>query len=137
MRIIDHADPGHPPDTPLREFEGRPLGAGVSFIIVSTDQPGVGPDLHRHPYPETFVIRAGRARFTVGGEELTGVGGQIIVVPAGTAHAFAALGPGRLEMVDIHASDTFITEWLAGPPAALRPAVPGDATGSASGPRPP
>lgn len=101
----------------LTEFEGKAYGAEVSVIVVSTDVEGAGPALHRHPYPETFVIRAGRARFTVGDEQLIGVTGQIIVVPAQTPHKFAALGPERLEMVDVHASDTFITEWLEDPDA--------------------
>ena len=117
MHIIESASLSHSADAPLTEFEGRQFGAGVSFIIVSTDEPGVGPDLHQHPYPETFLIRSGRALFTVRDEQITGVGGQIIVVPAFTPHKFEVIGPERLEMIDIHANDTFITDWLEGPRA--------------------
>ena len=99
---------------PLTEFEGCRFGSGVSIIIVSSDKPGLGPELHRHPYSETFLIHAGCALFTVGGEQFVGVGGQAIVVPASTPHKFEVTGPGRLEMTDIHASDTFVTEWLEG-----------------------
>lgn len=96
--------------------QGKPYGAGISIILESTEDVGVGPRLHRHPYPETFVIREGRALFTVGSDEIVGHAGQILVVPANTPHKFRTLGPGRFESVNIHASDEFITEWLE-PPA--------------------
>lgn len=93
-------------------IEGKPYDAGVSIILESTDTVGSGPRLHKHPYPETFVIRSGRALFTVGAEELVGSAGQILVVPADTPHKFAVLGPERFESVNIHANDEFVTEWL-------------------------
>ncbi len=102
------------PNAPLTEFEGRQFGSGVALIFVNTDEPGVGPDLHQHPYSETFLIRSGRALFTVGGEQMIGVAGQIIVVPAFTPHKFEVIGPEHVDMIDIHANDTFITEWLEG-----------------------
>jgi quercetin dioxygenase-like cupin family protein len=37
-------------------FEGEPHGSGVSFFLVS-NEPGQGPDLHRHPYSETGIVR--------------------------------------------------------------------------------
>jgi mannose-6-phosphate isomerase-like protein (cupin superfamily) len=117
MHIIETASLSRSANAPLTEFEGRQFGSGVSFIIVNTDEPGVGPDLHQHPYSETFLIRSGRALFTVRGEQVMGVAGQIIVVPAFTPHKFAVIGPERLDMIDIHANDTFITEWLEGPRA--------------------
>ena len=114
MRIIETAALRHPASEPFTEFEGRQFGAGASFILVQTDEPGVGPELHQHPYAETFVIRSGRPRFTVGSEQVVGVAGQIIVVPAGTLHRFAMIGPEPLEMIDIYASDMFITTWQTG-----------------------
>jgi mannose-6-phosphate isomerase-like protein (cupin superfamily) len=93
-------------------FEGKPYDAGVSVILESTETVGSGPRLHKHPYPETFVIRRGRALFTVGTEELVGSAGQILVVPADTPHKFSVLGPERFESVNIHASYEFSTEWL-------------------------
>jgi mannose-6-phosphate isomerase-like protein (cupin superfamily) len=99
-------------DDDLNEFPGETLGAGVSVIVVSIDQEGGGPALHRHPYTETFVVRAGRAQFTVGADTFIGTAGDILVVPPLTPHAFAKTGPDRLEMVDIHESPRFITEWL-------------------------
>jgi len=100
------------PDLWHGEWEGRAAGAGISVIFFSSDTVGAGPRLHTHPYPETFIVRQGRARFTVGGETVDAEPGQILVVPAGTPHRFENLGPGRLETTDIHASDIFITAWL-------------------------
>ena len=38
-------------------FEGEPFGSSVSFFLVD-NEPGAGPDLHRHPYSETWIVRA-------------------------------------------------------------------------------
>ncbi len=92
-------------------YEELPGGAGISIILESTTQEGVGPRLHRHPYAETFVIRRGWATFTVGTDEVVGHAGQVLVVPADTAHRFRT-GPDGYEGVHIHASDRFVTEWL-------------------------
>lgn len=34
------------------------------------------------------------------------------MVPPLTPHRFAKTGPTRLQMIDVHASDHFVTEWL-------------------------
>jgi mannose-6-phosphate isomerase-like protein (cupin superfamily) len=92
-------------------YQELPGGAGVSIILESTSQPGVGPRLHRHPYAETFLIRRGSATFTVGTEQVEGRAGQILVVPATTPHTFVT-GPEGYEAVHIHANPSFVTEWL-------------------------
>ena len=48
----------------------------------------------------------------MGSQLVIGSAGQIIVVPALTPHKFAKTGPDRLEMIDVHANEVFITEWL-------------------------
>ncbi|SFS17438.1 Mannose-6-phosphate isomerase, cupin superfamily [Microbacterium sp. cf046] len=93
-------------------FEGYLHGSEVSIIREYASTPGTGPRLHRHPYTETFLIHAGRALFTVGAEQLVGVGGQILVVPALVAHRFEVLDGGIYEATHIHANDRFVTEWL-------------------------
>jgi len=93
-------------------FEGYLHGSQVSIIREYSSRPGSGPRLHRHPYTETFLIRAGRALFTVGAEQLIAVGGQILVVPVLVPHRFEVLDGGVYEATHIHASDRFITEWL-------------------------
>ena len=113
MHVIDRTAAG----APIRSIEGRPHGSGVSLIFTSNEEAGAGPDLHEHPYSETFVVQSGQALFTVGREQVTGRAGHVLVVPAYTPHKYAVLGPGRLEMTNIHANDTFITTWLEGPQA--------------------
>lgn len=109
MHLIDTIR-RHP--STLTEYEGRDYGAGTSLILVNTSKDGDGPALHRHPYSETFIIVAGQALFTVGDRTLTGSAGQIVIVPPNTPHKFAKTGDQPLQMVDVHASDHFITEWL-------------------------
>jgi len=94
------------------EFEGARFGAGISVIFFSKPEIGAGPRLHQHPYPETFIIRSGRALFTVANEVIEAHAGQILFVPAFTPHKFSNLGPELLETIDIHASNEFVTEWL-------------------------
>jgi quercetin dioxygenase-like cupin family protein len=93
-----------------RRFVGREHGAGISYFFVDND-PGQGPDLHWHPYPETWVVLEGTARITVGDAELTGRAGDTATVPAGVWHGFTNAGDGPLRMLCIHASDTIIQIW--------------------------
>jgi len=93
-------------------IEGTTIGSQVSVILVYSSRAGAGPRLHRHPYTETFVVRHGRAVFTVGGERLEASGGPILVVPAFTPHKFAVVGPEPFVSTNIHANPTFETEWL-------------------------
>ncbi|MET0480224.1 MAG: cupin domain-containing protein [Mycetocola sp.] len=92
-------------------FEGKDHSSGVSFFLVDND-PGQGPGLHRHPYTETWVVRAGSATILADGETLEAVAGDILTVTAGTAHKFTNSGDGRLEVVCIHASPQMIQENL-------------------------
>lgn len=94
------------------EWQGAAHGAGICVIANRIDGPGGGPRLHKHPYPEIFVIRRGRALFTVGTEKIEANEGSILVAPAGTPHKFENLGPGPLETIDIHQNSSFVTEWL-------------------------
>ena len=92
-------------------FEGDAYGTGISFFSVD-NEPGQGPRLHVHPYAETWIVKSGRARI-VAGEESFEVGpNDIAVVPAGVPHKFTNLGPGRLEIVCIHAAGTMVQEDL-------------------------
>jgi mannose-6-phosphate isomerase-like protein (cupin superfamily) len=119
---VRHACHPHHRDDPAGrahpgQHRGAACGLGVSLIFEDNDVDGDGPYLHQQPYAETFVIRGGRALFTVADEKLVGVAGQILVVPALTPHKFEVVGPERYIATHIHANDTFITEWLEGPKA--------------------
>lgn len=92
-------------------IRGEDHGASISLII-DESEPGQGPRLHRHAYDETWVVQAGSVQFRAGDETYEAGPGDIVVVPAGVPHKFTNQGPGRSELVCIHASPTFITEWL-------------------------
>lgn len=94
------------------EFQGDPYGAGISFFLVD-NEPGQGPGLHLHPYPETWIVRSGRALVSADGEEIEAGPGDVVVVEAETPHGFRNAGPGRLEIVCIHAAGSIVTEWLS------------------------
>ena len=92
-------------------FEGEPHGSGVSFFLVD-NEPGAGPDLHKHPYTETWIVRAGKARFTADGHDLEAGPGDIVVVGTETPHKFKNIGTNRLDVICIHASPRMIQESL-------------------------
>jgi mannose-6-phosphate isomerase-like protein (cupin superfamily) len=93
------------------KFEGEPYGAEISFFHVDNG-PGEGPRLHRHPYPETWLVLAGRVIFRAGSEEIEAGPGDVVVAEAGTPHGFRNPGPERLELVCVHAAGRMIQEWL-------------------------
>lgn len=96
-------------DGPWRgSVDGLKLGGAVTVLAYGTDEIGVGPRLHVHPYDETFLIVQGRARFYVGDTVLDASAGEVVLGPAGVPHRFENLGPGRLQTVDIHHSPTWI-----------------------------
>jgi mannose-6-phosphate isomerase-like protein (cupin superfamily) len=92
-------------------FEGELYGSGVSFFLVN-NAPGAGPDLHRHPYSETWIVRAGQARITADRVDIEAGPGDIVVVSASTPHKFKNIGAGPLEIICIHAAPQIIQEWL-------------------------
>jgi mannose-6-phosphate isomerase-like protein (cupin superfamily) len=97
--------------TRTAKYEGEPYGAQTSFFLVD-NSPGQGPGLHWHPYPETWVVLEGRARFVAGREEFEAGPGAITTVPAEMPHKFTNVGDGRLRMFCIHPSATIIQHEL-------------------------
>ena len=101
-------------------FEGWQYG-GVPVSFFWTDAPpNTGLVLHRHSYPEVFIIQNGCVRFTIGEESMEARAGQIVVAPAGQPHKFVNVGPGRAHHLDIHTSSRMVTEWLEEPTEAER-----------------
>src|ERR671916_1655442 len=98
-------------DLPYRgswyELGGSLYGGAPASLIFFDGPPGSGPKLHRHPYPEIFVVQEGQATFTVGDATIEASGGQILVAPAGVPHKFVNSGRGPLCQLDIHTSDRF------------------------------
>jgi mannose-6-phosphate isomerase-like protein (cupin superfamily) len=96
---------------PDGNLEGADYGASISLIVDESGR-GQGPRLHRHPYDETWVVQDGHLTFQ-SGDELFAIGaGDIVIVPPGVPHKFTNNGPGRSKLICIHASPTFIGEWL-------------------------
>lgn len=94
------------------EWQGGAHGSDICIIADRLEGPGGGPRLHRHPYPEVFIVRRGRGLFTVGDEEILAEAGQILVVPPGVPHKFTNLGPDPFEKISIHERGSSSTEWL-------------------------
>jgi mannose-6-phosphate isomerase-like protein (cupin superfamily) len=92
-------------------WEGETSGSGVSLFLVY-NQPGEGPDLHRHPYSETWIVRSGAVRFTADGEDIEAGPGDIVVVGPETPHKFKNIGSSRLEITCVHDSPRIIQEEL-------------------------
>jgi quercetin dioxygenase-like cupin family protein len=97
--------------TGILPIEGENYGAAVSLFLVDI-APGSGPGRHRHPYAETWIVRGGRARIVVDGRETVAEPGDIVVIEPGETHEFKSIGDERLDIVCIHPSPRFVTEWL-------------------------
>lgn len=95
--------------------EGRDIGTGVTVLFYATETVGEGPAWHVHPYDELFIIRTGRALFTIGEKKIEAGAGDILLGPANVPHKYHNLGPGLLESTDIHVSDRWVQEDLEDP----------------------
>ena len=96
------------------EFVGADHGDVPFSLILVHSRPGVGPKLHRHPYPEVFVIESGQATFRIGETTAVVEAGHVVVSSPGEAHGFVNSGTGELRLVAIHGAGRFDTEWLEG-----------------------
>jgi mannose-6-phosphate isomerase-like protein (cupin superfamily) len=86
-------------------FEGGKHADGMAAsMFVTTPDPGRGPGLHVHPYPELFLVELGEATFTIGEEQVVTSAGQVVVVPADTPHRFENTGSATLRVVSFHPS---------------------------------
>lgn len=94
-----------------RRFVGAEHGAEVSYFFVE-NQPGEGPGLHWHPYPETWVVIEGVASITMGEETFLAGAGDTATGPAFVPHRFINAGDGTLKIIGIHASATIIQTFL-------------------------
>ena len=75
-------------------FEGRDIGTGVTVLFFATEELGHGPRWHVHPYDEIFIIRTGRALFTIGDEKIEATEGDILLGPADIPHKIYQSWPG-------------------------------------------
>lgn len=116
--LLDRADWASDPRLWKGNVQGTDIGTGVTVLFYATEEIGKGPRWHVHPYDEVFIVRAGRALFTVGEDRIEASVGQILMAPAEVPHKFVNLGPGMLETTDIHVSDRWIQTDLDDPELA-------------------
>jgi mannose-6-phosphate isomerase-like protein (cupin superfamily) len=98
-------------------FEGGPRADTATTMFVVRTPPGRWVDLHTHPYPETFVLLAGTARWTAGDAVLDVEADHVISVPAETLHGFRNTGSVPLLVVSVHESPTLIQTFTDREPA--------------------
>ncbi|MFO7447409.1 MAG: cupin domain-containing protein [Ignavibacteriaceae bacterium] len=91
------------------KFEGEEHGASVSFFIVNS-APGTGPEAHRHPYEEIFIILEGAIEADVDGKKETIQSGNVVIIPPNTWHGFKNISDHTVRMVNIHPSPKMIQE---------------------------
>lgn len=103
------------PDLWKGRISGKQLDTGLYVIFYATDEIGVGPKWHVHPYDELFIITEGRALFTIGDEKIEAGPGDVLMGPANVPHKYHNLGPGRLSSTDVHLSPEWIQENLEDP----------------------
>jgi quercetin dioxygenase-like cupin family protein len=112
MKILRVEDLKAPSDD-AAQFQGFEHGAEVSFFVAET-LPGGGPDRHRHPYEETFVVLRGEIEFVADDETRMVSGGSIVIVPAGTWHEFRNRSDVPALLVNVHPVAKMVTEWAEG-----------------------
>ena len=117
-RLLQRSDWASHPTLWKGHVEGVTLGTNVTVLFYSTEEVGRGPVWHVHPYDEVFIIREGRALFTVGETRIEAEAGQFVFGPANVPHKFHNVGPGRLDTTDIHVSDRWIQTDLDDPEAS-------------------
>ncbi len=96
-----------PKDQPF-DFHGATLSVrvatvdtgGAYCVLHATHLPNRGPALHVHPHgAETFVVLEGSYRFFTGGNEVDVGAGEVVSVPAGTAHRWVAGPTGAVSVI--------------------------------------
>ena len=89
----------------------------VSMFVTAYPERGQGPDLHVHPYPETFLLLEGHGRWTAGDDVVELEAEQMLVVPPRTPHGFRNTGDAPLLVVSVHEAGKIEQEWLGREPA--------------------
>ena len=84
----------------------------VSMFVTAYPQRGQGPDLHVHPYPETFLVEEGVGEWTAAHEKTVVSAGNVVIVPANTPHGFKNAGDTILRVVSVHPSPHVVQEDL-------------------------
>jgi quercetin dioxygenase-like cupin family protein len=70
-------------------------------VALSTYAPGSGPNEHRHPERQVFIVYEGRGVYTVEGVDVIAEAGDVVVVPPNALHRFRADGDVPLRHVGL------------------------------------
>jgi quercetin dioxygenase-like cupin family protein len=106
--------PGSPQ---AQRFIGADHGGLPISLFLIDGRPGAGPQRHRHPYPELFIVHAGQAGFEIDDTRLIATAGDILIAPAEAVHRFTNTGDEQLVVTAIHTAAKMVTEWLEFAPA--------------------
>jgi mannose-6-phosphate isomerase-like protein (cupin superfamily)/rhodanese-related sulfurtransferase len=99
-------------------FQGDKDGGGVNHsIFVTRTPPGRFVELHTHPYSETFLLLAGRGRWTIGDTVVELEPDGMAIAPPMTLHGFRNVGDEPLLVVSVHERGTLSQEFTEDPPA--------------------
>ncbi len=97
------------------KIESGELGTDLTILFYVQDKIGVGPTWHVHDYDEVFIVRKGRALFTIGDRKIEAQAGDVLMGPANVPHKYESLGPDRLETTNIHLNATCVLTRLDDP----------------------
>ncbi|MCC9658453.1 cupin domain-containing protein [Rhodopirellula halodulae] len=114
-QVISRSEWGSSSDQWNGALDGKTLGTKLTVLFYCTETVGEGPRWHVHPYDEVFIVRRGRALFTIGDQKVEASEGDVLMGPADVPHKYHNLGPGKLETTDIHLSDRWIQANLDDP----------------------
>ena len=93
-QLLDRSDWASHPGHLERPSRGPHTGHRRDGAFYSTEEVGRGPVWHVQSYDEIFIIREGRALFTVGETKIESRTDRL--GPANVSHKFHNLGPGGL-----------------------------------------
>jgi quercetin dioxygenase-like cupin family protein len=97
----------------LRVLTGEDYGL-VTSVMYSRIVPGSGPQRHRHPHAEIFVLHDGQGRYEVEGTHIDAVAGDMVIVPPDAWHSFTNTGDTLLRQTAIHQNPRAATEFEDG-----------------------
>jgi quercetin dioxygenase-like cupin family protein len=85
------------------------ISGGELTIIETTNAPGFGPPLHRHPETEVFKVLEGTYVYEADGKRYTANTGDLVSIPGGMPHRFVNVTgqPARQLVMMLPALDAY------------------------------
>jgi len=115
VHVTEPAQPRHVPNAELELRDGPVVRDGgelrvltgqdyvlVTSLMYSRIVPGSGPQRHRHPHAEIFVIHDGQGCYEIEGTEIDAIAGDMVIVPPNAWHTFTNTGVTMLRQTAIH-----------------------------------